>query len=187
MSSLTAYKLSMEELEANIDHILASPKDEGIIEMILIRPAVDQRQEVEEAVIDQVVGVVGDNWKTRGSKSTTDGSADPDAQVTIMNSRVIDLLAQEKSRWRLAGDQFYIDFDLSQENLPPGQQIQLGTAVLEVSPSPHQGCAKFSARFGKDAHKFVNNRRGSEHRLRGVNMKVVQPGTVRVGERVKKL
>ena len=104
-----------------------------------------------------------------------------------MNSRVIQHITHDKSLWHWAGDQFFVDMDLSLENLPPGQRVQMGTAVLEVSALPHTGCAKFVTRFGKEAHKFVNNTFGSQQRFRGVNMKVIQGGTVKVGDAVKKL
>ena len=104
-----------------------------------------------------------------------------------MNSRVTALVAQEKERWSLAGDQLYIDMDLSKENLPAGSRIQMGSAVLEVSPLPHTGCHKFVSRFGVDAMKFVNSEIGKELCLRGINAKVVQAGTIRVGHKVKKI
>lgn len=178
---------SMAELEAGVPEILAAPKDNGIIHMITLRPSTDERVILDEAEISVEDGVVGDNWKTRGSNSMPDKSSNPEAKITIMNSRVIDHITQDKSRWHLAGDQFYVDMDLSQENLQPGQQLQLGTAVLEVSALPHNGCAKFVSRFGKDAHKFVNNPFGSQNRLRGVNMKVIKGGIVKKGGVVKKI
>ncbi|MCX6048050.1 MAG: MOSC domain-containing protein, partial [Chloroflexi bacterium] len=118
---------------------------------------------------------------------TTDGSSHPDMQLNIMNSRVIALVAQDKDRWALAGDQLFIDLDLSEDNLPPGTQLALGSAVIEVTNQPHTGCAKFVARFGLDAMKFVNSAEQKQLHLRGINAKVVQPGTIRVGDRAKKL
>src|SRR6185369_17563245 len=148
---------------------------------------VDQREVIDEAEFDTELGMIGDNWKVRGSRRTPDGSAHPDMQINIMNSRVTALVAQELDRWPLAGDQLYIDMDLSKENLPAGSRIAVGSAVLEVSPQPHTGCHKFVARFGLEAMKFVNSDVGKELCLRGINAKVVQSGIVKVGQTARKL
>ena len=187
MDQVVEKKLSMAELEAGLAEILNAPNDNGIISMIAVRPNQTERIVLEVAEITAKEGVVGDNWKSRGSKSMPDKSSNPAAQITLMNSRVIQNITRHKSRWQWAGDQLYADLNLSKENLEPGQQLLVGTAVLEVSALPHAGCAKFVARFGKDAHKFVNNPYGSKNRFRGVNLKVVQDGTVHVGDVVRKL
>jgi MOSC domain-containing protein YiiM len=142
---------------------------------------------MEEAMLDTAEGLVGDNWQTRGSSRTPDGSSHPEMQLNIMNARVINLLAQEKECWQLAGDQLFVDMDLSALNLPPGTQIALGSAVIEVTAQPHTGCQKFAARFGPDALKFVSSREGRELNLRGINAKVVRDGVIRVGDVLKKL
>jgi len=174
------------ELEAGLDAIRQAPKDQGVLEMIVRRPRAGEREVLEEGQLDLADGLVGDNWKTRGSR-TTDGSAYRETQITVMNSRVIALLAQAKERWPLAGDQLFIDLDLSKENLPPGTRLTFGTAVLEVTPPPHTGCKKFMARFGQEAMAFVNSPTGKQLQLRGINAKVVQPGVIRVGAVAKKL
>jgi len=179
--------LTMEELEAGLDEIRQSPKDEGRLELIVRRPQTDEREVLEEGELDRVEGLVGDNWKTRGSSRTADGSSHPDMQLNIMNSRVIALVAQARDRWQLAGDQLFIDMDLSAANLPPGTQLALGSAVIEVTDQPHTGCGKFVARFGPDAMKFVNSPVGNQFHLRGINAKVVQPGVIRVGDVAKKI
>lgn len=184
----SAVQLSEEELEAGLDRILASPADTGTIELIVRRPAEDQREELEEAELDLSEGLVGDDWRRRGSRRMSDGSANPDAQVTVMNVRVADLVAaRDRKRWELAGDQFYVDFDLSEANVPAGTRLALGTAVLEVTAEPHTGCAKFSARFGQPAHRFVNTKAHRHLHLRGINARVVEPGTVRRGDAIRKL
>jgi MOSC domain-containing protein YiiM len=160
----------------------------GTVELIVRRPAENEREVLEEGRLELVEGLVGDMWRVRGSKRTADGSAHPDMQLTVMNARVTDLVAAgERERWALAGDQLYVDLDLSEANLPPGARLALGPAVLEVTDQPHTGCAKFSARFGAAAHTFVNTKAHRHLRLRGLNAKVVVPGTVRTGETIRKL
>ena len=174
-------------MEAGLGDIRQSPKDVGVLKLISCRPNTDEREVLDEAQLDPAHGLVGDNWKARGSRSTLDGSANPEMQLNVMNARVIELLAQDKERWALAGDQLFVDFDLSETNIPPGTRLAIGSAVIEVTAPPHLGCKKFSARFGPDAMKFVNSPEGKELHLRGVNAKVVQPGVIRTGDSVKKL
>lgn len=179
--------LTTAELEAGLDEIRRAPKDEGVLELIVRRPTVNDREVLEVAELDLEEGLVGDSWKQRRSKTTPDGSPNPLMQVNIMNSRVTALVAQDKARWQLAGDQLYLDLDLSEENLPAGTRLAIGSAVLEVTPPPHLGCQKFVARFGVEAMKFVNSPVGRQLHLRGVNAKVVQGGTIRVGDVAKKV
>ena len=179
--------LSMTELESGIEYIRQSPKDSGILRMIARRPRDDEREVVESAELDLSEGLLGDNWRARGSKHMPDGSANPNAQITVMNARAIGLVAQEQERWSLAGDQLFIDMDLSDDNLPAGTRLAIGSAVIEVTAQPHTGCRKFSDRFGVDAMKFVNSPEGKQLHLRGINTRVVQAGVVRIGDVVKKL
>lgn len=180
-------RLTMAELEAGLDEIRRSPRDEGILELIVCRPRVDAREVLAEGELHPLEGLIGDSWSTRGSSRTADGSAHPEMQLNVMNSRVIALVAQSRDRWPLAGDQLYLDMDLSEENLPPGTRLALGTAVIEVTAQPHTGCKKFVARFGSEAMKFVNSGVGRQLCLRGINAKVVEPGVIRVGQAAKKL
>lgn len=179
--------LSMLELEAGLDHIRQAPKDQGTLKMIVQRPREDERNVIDEGELSLSEGLVGDNWKARGSHHTPDGSAHLYAQITVTNARCIALLAQHEDRWGLAGDQLYVDFDLSDENIPPGTRLAIGSAILEVSAEPHSGCKKFSSRFGVEALKFVNSPEGKRLHLRGINAKVIQPGIIRVGDAVRKL
>lgn len=179
--------LTMVELEAGLDEIRQAPKDQGVLELIVRRPQVDQREVLIEAELHPAEGLAGDNWKSRSSSRTPDGSAHPDMQLNIMNSRVIALVAGEQDRWQLAGDQLYLDLDLSADNLPAGTRLAIGSAVIEVSPQPHLGCKKFVARFGLDAMKFVNSELGRELHLRGINARVVEPGLIRVGDVARKV
>jgi hypothetical protein len=173
-------------LEAGLDQIRNSPKDAGRVELICRRPQTEQREVIDEAVLETGQGLVGDNWLTRGSKSTADGSAHPDMQLTLMNVRSATLIAGAPDRRQLAGDQFFVDLDLSVENVPPGSRLKLGDATVEITEIPHRGCGKFSARFGVDALKFVNSEVGRELNLRGVNAKIIDGGVVRRGDAVSK-
>jgi MOSC domain-containing protein YiiM len=142
---------------------------------------------LEEGVLDLVEGLVGDGWRTRGSSRTPDGAAHLDAQVTLMNARAATVIAGSRERWPLAGDQLYVDLDLGVDNLPPGTRLRVGSAVVEITAEPHTGCAKFRERFGSDALRFVNGAAGRPLRLRGVNARVVEPGTVRPSDAIRKL
>jgi hypothetical protein len=178
---------TLTELEAGLDEIIQSPKQEGRVEMIVRRLGVGEREVLEDAALDLVEGLVGDSWRTRGSSNTPDGSADPDAQVTVMNARAIALVAGSRDRWPLAGDQLFVDFDLSAENVPPGTRLAIGGAVIEVTDQPHTGCGSFMRRYGRDATKFVNSRQGRKLQLRGINTRVIQAGQIRVGDLARKL
>jgi hypothetical protein len=187
LTTVVVKHLTVEELEAGLDEIRRSPKDEGVLELIVGRPRSDEREVMEEGELHLAEGLVGDSWRSRGSSRTPDGSPHPEMQLNIMNARVIALVAQARERWPLAGDQLFVDLDLSEENVPPGTKLALGSAVIEVSAQPHTGCKKFVSRFGLDAMKFVNSTQGKQLHLRGINAKVVQPGLIRVGDRVRKI
>ena len=184
---MTIFHLAKEQLEAGLDHIRQSPKDNGLVELIVRRPQTEEREVLEEAEFTTADGLVGDNWSLRGSSRTADGGPHPDMQINIMNARAVALVAQEKERWSLAGDQLFVDMDLSKENLPTGSRISIGSVIFEVTAPPHTGCHKFVSRFGVEAMKFVNSEVGRELCLRGINAKVVQNGTIRVGQVAKKV
>jgi len=179
--------LTLAQMEAGLEKIRQSPKETGALKFIARRPETDEREALSEAQLDPALGLVGDNWKARGSRSTPDGAANPEMQLNIMNARVIELLAQSQDRWALAGDQLYVDFDLSEANIPPGTRLAIGAAVVEVTAPPHLGCKKFSARFGPDAMKFVNSTEGKQLHLRGVNARVIRAGNIQIGNPVTKL
>ncbi len=173
-----AREVPLAELEAGLDHIRNSPRDCGTLEMIVRRPRSGGREVLDAARLDPDDGLVGDRW----------GAALPrrlEQQITLMSSRVIALVAQDRARWPLAGDQLYVDLDLCAGNVPAGTRLEVGAAVIEVSAKPHLGCGKFRARFGFDAVRFVNSPNGLQ--LRGINARIVSAGDVRVGDTIRKL
>jgi MOSC domain-containing protein YiiM len=176
-----------EELDAGLAHVLAAPKDGGRIEAIVVRPETDARRAVAEVAISAAGGVEGDHWAKGCWKSTPDGRPDPDVQICIMNARAIALIAGDRDNWPAAGDNLFVDMDLSPENLPPGTRLSLGSAEIEITAEPHTGCAKFIARYGRDACVWVNTGPGKANRLRGIYAKVVKDGRIAVGDRLVKV
>ena len=173
------------ELEAGLDTVREAPTDRGTLELVVVRPEVGEREVLDEATLDLEDGVVGDRWRNAGRSGGR--PANVNAQVTLMSARAAALVAGDRERWPLAGDQLYVDLDLSGENLPPGTRLGIGSAVVEVTDEPHTGCKKFTERFGLDAMVFVNSPEGRALNLRGINTRVVEAGTVRVGDDVTKL
>ncbi|MBK9242673.1 MAG: MOSC domain-containing protein [Acidobacteria bacterium] len=178
---------TLETLSRQLPHIQQSPKIEGTLALIVRRPQVDAREVLPEGELNLAEGLAGDTWNRRSSSRTPDGSPHPDMQLNLMNVRVIEAIAGRIKRWPLAGDQLFVDLDLSQANVPPGTRLSIGNATIEITPQPHRGCDKFAARFGVDALKFVNSPEGRLLGLRGVNAKVIRPGRVRTGDVVRKL
>ncbi len=175
---------SLDELRAGLDLVRAAPRDAGVVALVVCRPGVDERAVVERAELTPGDGVVGDTWRARGSRHTDDGSAEVARQVTIMSARAITLFAGAREHWPLAGDQLYVDLDLSEDRLPAGSWLRAGDALLEVSTAPHTGCAKFAARFGTAAARLVRTPEGRALRLRGLNASVREAGWVAVGDAV---
>ena len=174
-------------LEQGFDYVKQSPTERGTLELIVIRPEVNQRQELSEGMLDVDQGLIGDNWAARGSSETEDGSAHPEMQINIMNSRLAQLITQQQSDWKMAGDQLYVDLNLHQDNVPAGTRLSIGEAILEVTAVPHTGCKKFAERFGREALKFISTKEGRQWQLRGINAKVIQAGKISTGDVVRKV
>jgi hypothetical protein len=175
----------LARLEESLAYIQGAPADHGTVELIVRRPGVDEREVITEAWLDVGSGIEGDGWSARTPAGMT--GPDPEAQLTVVNARAALAIAGGRERWPLAGDQLYVDLDISQTNLPAGTRVQIGTAVIEFSSKPHTGCKKYSARFGVDALAFVSTTVGRDLRLRGANCKVVVSGRVRAGDLIRKL
>ena len=171
--------LTTTELEAGIEPVRLSPSEVGTVEMIVIRPVTGERVVAGECEVSLDGALHGDRW--------SDGPRTPGTEITLMNSRAAELIAQSRDRWPLAGDQFFVDFDLSEDHLPPGTKLAIGDVLLEISSIDHTGCAKFAHRFGKDALKFVNSPVGSSLNLRGIYASVVAGGVVKVGDKISKV
>lgn len=171
--------LTTAEIESGLNHVIESPMDNGILNLIVCRPQENEREVLETGELDVEKGLVGDDWLREDGNYET--------QLAIMNSRIIELLAQNNDRWKLAGDQLFIDLNLTDENLPAGTRFAIGSAILEVTSEPHNGCEKFVERFGLDAMRFVNSQIGKQYHLRGIYARVVQPGTIRQGDIVRKV
>jgi MOSC domain-containing protein YiiM len=178
---------NLDTLETGLTNIQNSPRDNGSLEMIVVRPEKKHRATLQECELSLKRGVEGDHWAKGCWKSLPDGSPDPDVQVTLMNSRCLELISASKSQWPLAGDNLIVDMDLSIHNLQPGQKLSVGSAVLQITSVPHTGCNNFKERFGVDSLKFISSKKGKELRLRGIYARVVQDGYVKLGDRVKKI
>jgi hypothetical protein len=173
--------LSHLDLEAGLDEVRRSPSDAGVLRKIVRRPVKNGRESLAEGRLVVGGGLEGDCWNATGDSA-------PEIQLTLMNSRLAQLVAGSEDRWDLAGDQLYVDLDLSGTNLPPGTRLRVGEAgaVIEITAEPHNGCGKFRSRFGADALRFVNSREGKALHLRGLYAQVVQTGIIRPGDRLTK-
>ena len=178
--------LTAAEIESAIQSVLDSPKDNGRVEMIVRRPKVNKREVVDQGILDIENGLIGDNWLPRGSSLTKNGLGHPEMQLNLMNYRFAELIAGDRHRVPLAGDQIFVDLDLSGENLPVGTRLSVGDAVIEVTAVPHLGCKKFVERFGLDAMEFANSAFGRRHNLRGINAKVLKSGGLAIGDSIRK-
>jgi hypothetical protein len=176
------------ELEAHVGTLRAAPSDTGSLDLLVRRPAVDEREILAEVVLDLDGGLLGDNWLSRATSHAIAEGRHLNAQLNVMSARMVSFLGSDPEEQAQAGDQLYVDLDISVDNLPTGARLAIGeNAVVEVTDKPHNGCSKFRARFGDDALAFVNSPVGKELRLRGFNARVVTPGTIRPGDKITKL
>ena len=187
LAKVVPSKIALSEIETRLHWVLAAPSDTGRVASLVVRPAVNQRETPNKVMFSPQMGVAGDNWSTSCWKKLPSGESDPEVQVAIMNARMIKVITQDKSLWPLAGDQLFVDFDLSVTNLTAGDLLQVGAAVLQITAEPHQGCGKFKQRFGADALAFVNSKLGDKHRLRGVYARIMSAGEVCVDDTISKL
>ncbi len=175
------------EILDGLEKVRKSPPNNGLLEAIVIRPGSEQRLSLKQCRLSPEGGTEGDAWARGCWLKLPDGRPHPDVQICIMNSRMIDLVAGDKDRWELAGDNLFVDLNLSRENLQAGQLLSIGECVIEITEQSHNGCSKFSQRFGPSALKVVNSPIGKELRLRGIYAKVIKAGDVRVGDEITKL
>ena len=182
-----AQHLTMDQLKAGLPDILASPADNGSVEAIVVRPRENERLDVPSRKVSLAGGLEGDHWAKGCWKTTEDGAPHPDVQICIMNSRCINLIAGERANWPAAGDNLFVDLDITPANMPPGQRLKVGSAVIEITDTPHKGCAKFVERYGRDATAFVNVGDGDTYKLRGIYARVVEDGTISVGDTLEKI
>jgi hypothetical protein len=179
----TSLHVPADRLRAGLAHVADAPTDGGTVAMVVARPAPDEREVLPRGTFTPHDGLVGDDWRARGSSSTSDGSADPDAQVTLISQRWLDLVCDgDRARWPLAGDQVVVDMDLGTATLAPGDRLRLGTALVEVTAKPHTGCAKFVARYGVEAQRIVASDEGRAMRLRGIHVRVLEAGEAGPGD-----
>jgi hypothetical protein len=180
--------VTSDELAAQLDHLRAAPTGVGTLALVVRRPAHGEREVLAEGVLDEADGLVGDNWLSRATSRAVAEGRHLDSQLTVMSARMVALLASDPAEQALAGDQLYIDLDLSHAALPTGSRLAIGdTAVIEVTAKPHNGCKKFLRWFGEEATAFVNSEAGKAMRLRGLNARVVTGGVVRPGDTVRRL
>jgi hypothetical protein len=177
--------LTRKQLQGGLAEIRAAPKDEGRLEMIVIRPATDERVVLEACQLTRERGCEGDDW--RQGHLDAGRTPDPQTQLTLMNARCAQLISGGRDRWPLAGDQLFVELDLGEANLPVGQRLAIGDAIVEITAEPHTGCAKFAARFGVDALKFVNMGEGARLKLRGIYAMVITEGAVHQGDAIRKV
>jgi MOSC domain-containing protein YiiM len=169
-----------DRLDTRLDAILtAAPKAQGTLDLIVVRPDHDRRETPQTHEVKAATGLPGDHWTTY--------DRDPDSQICMMMSGVIHAIAGGRENWAPAGDNLFIDMDLTPANMPPGTRFAIGTAEFIVTDKPHNGCQSFIDRYGRDAVMFVNTGPGRTHRLRGIYARVTKDGTVSVGDSVRKL
>ena len=183
----TVQYLTTVELEQRLPEVLESPRDGGLLEKIVVRPASDERRTPSTVRLTVDGGVEGDRWVTDSYYRLPDGRSDPCCQVSLINARFLRQIAGSEDAMCLAGDNLVVDLDLSAENLPAGTRLAIGaSAVIEITDKPHTGCSSLARRYGDDVRQFMNNARGKSLHLRGRYARVIAEGTIAVGDVVQK-
>jgi MOSC domain len=178
--------LSDRKLSAALPEVVASPRDAGRLEAIVVRPAANDRHSLTSATLSPELGIDGDRWATDSFYRLENGQPDPRNQVSLMNARLLRLIAGHEEAICLAGDNLIVDLDLSEANLPAGSRLAIGSVVLELTDLPHTGCTKFSSRYGQEACLFVNSPQGKQLHLRGRYAQIVAGGTISIDDTVSK-
>jgi MOSC domain-containing protein YiiM len=180
--------LTTDQITCGLADVVASPNDQGKLELIVIRPAVGKREFRPQVYLSTEGGVEGDRWLNSRWLVLPDGRPDPRVQISLMNARILRLISgAAEDQMCLAGDNLIVDFNLSADNLSPGQRLSIGEAVIEITDVAHNGCGKFLSRYGKDAVKFINSAKGKRLHLRGLFAQVIRSGMVGVGDRIYKV
>ena len=178
--------LTTDELTERVAALDVPPMDNGTITALVLRPEVNERKVVQSIRVKPNEGIEGDNYVARGSSKTPDGGPHPEAQICMMRSDVLNVFSDgDEAKWPLAGDQMLVDFDLSTDNLPTGTELGIGSATFRVVAKPHNGCQKFSERYGLDARRFANS--DPVARYRGIYIIVLTEGEVSVGDTIAKI
>lgn len=178
---------TIDELNGELPHILKAPKDEGVIHKLCYRPGFRKRTFVDELSLSVADGVKGDRWKEFGWLKLPDGSADPRIQVCVLQKRVLDCVWREGDSVDYPGDTMIVDMDMSEANLPTGTRLQVGSAIIEVSDVFNDACTKWSARYGKESREWINVPDNVPLRLRGILCRVVQDGSVKLSDLMRKI
>jgi hypothetical protein len=165
-----------ETLEAGLQQI-AAPKDRGKVVLLIARGEGGRREILESVRLEPDAGMPGDAWGRRPKRK-------PETSIAVMQSDAAELIANGQPV-ELSGDNLYLALDLSKENLPAGSRLRAGETILEVTPYPHNGCAKFQARFGEEAVRFTARPDLRHRNLRGIYMRVVKGGEVRAGDPIE--
>jgi len=183
----TGAHVSAQDLIEAVPHIMAAPKDGAAIEMLCFRPGYGQRNFVDKLVVTRGRGMPGERWETAPWLRKDDGTGHPGIQISILQKRVLDLVWRDRSSVIHPGDSFIVDMELSEANLPVGQLLRVGTAVLQVSDVFNDGCVKWKVRYGEAAKDWIVAPGHRELRLRGVLCSIVKDGEMKAGDQLTKI